>query len=318
MKECKKYRQWIWLALYDELPSDQKKVFEKHIKNCAECQLDYEEAEKAVKLLDQKIQVEPTQIQLDTNRSELHQRLIFDTQSRFQKSWRAKLWQIVSLEFAPALRLATATALLIIGILIGNFVFRSTGSGFESSQKQIAELNKANISNIESIQYDPSTRQVSIKLNTINDMMIRGDVEKPEIQELLAQTLLNEDRPNIRLKTVRALQNTHKIDEKVISALSEVIDKEENPGIRLKAVKLLTSIPITPSIKDVLTQVLVRVFLNDSNSAIRIEAFEGLSKVNNGSVTPVIFSAAKNDSSEYIRAKAKKILERTENPVLPE
>jgi len=149
-------------------------------------------------------------------------------------------------------------------------------------------------------------------------MMIQGDVEKPEIQELLAQTLLNEDRPNIRLKTVRALQNTHKIDDNVISALSEVIDKEENPGIRLKAVKLLTSIPITSSIKDVLTQVLVRVFLNDSNSAIRIEAFEGLSKVDNGSVTPVIFSAAKNDSSEYIRTKAKKILERTENPALPE
>jgi len=216
------------------------------------------------------------------------------------------------------LRLATATALLIIGVFLGNFIFKSNGSGLEFNQRQIAELEKGNISNIESIQYDPSTRQVSIKLNTINDMMIQGDVEKPEIQELLAQTLLNEDRPNIRLKTVRALQNTHKIDDNVISALSEVIDKEENPGIRLKAVKLLTSIPITSSIKDVLTQVLVRVFLNDSNSAIRIEAFEGLSKVDNGSVTPVIFSAAKNDSSEYIRTKAKKILERTENPALPE
>jgi len=90
MKECIKYRQWIWLALYDELPGDQKKVLEAHIKNCAECQLDYEEAEKAVKLLDQKIQVEPTQVQLDTNRSELHQRLLFLTQSRFQKGWTAK------------------------------------------------------------------------------------------------------------------------------------------------------------------------------------------------------------------------------------
>ena len=81
---------------------------------------------------------------------------------------------------------------------------------------------------------------------------------------------------------------------------------------------MLTSIPITSSVKEILAKVLVRVFLNDSNSAIRIEAFKGLSKIDNGSVAPVIFNAAKNDSSEYIRSKANQILDRTENPVVPE
>lgn len=318
MKECKNFHRLIWLYLYNELQDNQKKMFEQHLKNCPECQLDFEEAQKTLKLLDQKIQVEPTQIQLESDRSELHQRLLLITQPRFQKRWTTKLWQILSLDFTPAVRFATAAALLIVGIFLGNFVFRSNGSGFKFDQKQFAELQKANISNIESIQFDPETRQVSIKLSTINDMRIQGDVEKPEIQELLAQTLLNEERPNIRLKTVNALQNSNIIDKKIIDALGEVIDKEENPGIRLKAVKLLTSIPITSSVKDVLTQVLVRVLLNDSNSAIRIEAFKGLSKVDNGSVAPVIFNVAKNDSSEYIRTKAKTILDRTENPVLPE
>jgi len=318
MEKCKQFRRWILLAGYDELPANQKNMLEKHIKNCSECQLDYEEAEKAMRMLDQKIQLEPTVVQLETNRAELHQRLLFLTQPRFQKTWTTKLWQIVSLDFAPVLRFATAAALLIIGIFLGNLFFRSSDSGFEFDQQQLSGLDEAKISNIESIQYDPLTRQVSITLSTVNDMTIQGNVEKAEIQQLLAQTLMTEDRPNIRLKTVRALQHTKSLNENVIHALSELIDKEKNPGIRLKAVKLLTSIPITSSVKNTLSRVLIRVLLNDSNSAIRIEAFKGLSKIDNGSVAPVILSAVKNDSSEYIQTKAKQILERTENPALPE
>ena len=318
MEKCQQFRQWIWLAVYDELPVARKKILEDHIHNCPECQLDYEEAVKTVKLLDQKVQLEPTDLQLETSRVELNQRLLLFTQPHFQKKWWKKLWRIVSLDFAPTLRLATAAALLIIGMFFGNIFFSQNNSTFEFEQKQFSGLGESNISNIESIQYNPSTRQVSIILSTVNDVTIEGDVEKPEIQRILAQALMTEERPNFRLKTVRALQNTNTLDEKVIYTLREVIDKEENPGIRLKAVKLLTSIPITPTIKEILTKVLVRVLLNDSNSAIRIEAFKGLSKIDNGSVVPSIFNAAKNDSSEYIRSKAKQILERTENPVLPE
>ena len=91
MKKCKKYRQWIWLALYNELSSIEKIKFEEHINKCAECQLDYEEAQKTIKLFDQKIQVEPTQIQLEADRSELHQRLLLLTQPRFQKGWTSKI-----------------------------------------------------------------------------------------------------------------------------------------------------------------------------------------------------------------------------------
>ncbi|UCE07868.1 MAG: zf-HC2 domain-containing protein, partial [bacterium] len=297
MEKCQQFRHWIWLTVYNELSTDQKKVLEEHIKNCPECQLDYEEAVKTIKLFDQKFQFEPTDVQLETNRAELHQRLLLLTQPNFQKKWMTKLWRIISLDFVPVLRFATATVLLIIGIFLGRIFFNQNNLKFESDQKPVTDLFESNISNIESIQYDPASRQVSIKLSTINDMTIEGDVEKPEIQRVLAQALMTEERPNVRLKTVSALQNTHKLDEKVMYALREIIDKEENPGVRLKAVKLLTSIPITPTIKEMLTRVLVRVFLNDSNSAIRIEAFKGLNKIDNGSIAPVIFNAAKNDSS---------------------
>lgn len=318
MEKCQQFRQWIWLAVYNELPVDQENKFEEHIKECPDCQLDYEEAMETIKFFDQKIQLEPTDVQLETNRAELHQRLLLMTQPGFQKKWLAKLWQIISLDFDPGWRFATAAAILIIGIFLGKIFFTQDILKLASGQQPSPGLFGSNISNIESIQYDPITRQVSITMNTINDVTIQGDVEKPEIQQVLAQALMTDERPDVRLKTVRTLQNTKTLDEKVVYALREVVDKEENPGIRLKAVKLLTSIPITSSVKEILAKVLVRVFLSDSNSAIRIEAFKGLSKIDNGSVAPVIFNAAKNDSSEYIRSKANQILERTENPVVPE
>jgi len=318
MEKCHQFQQWIWLKAYNELPGDQQKILEEHIKDCPECQLDYEDAMKTIKLFDHKVQLEPTDIQLENSRDELHQRLLLITQPGFQKKWLYKLWQVISLDFAPALRFATVAAILLIGIFLGKIFFNQDTLKVASVQQPSPGLFESNIFNIESIQYDPTTRQVSITMNTINDVTIQGDLEKPEIQQVLAQTLINDERPDIRLKTVRALQNTRILDKKVVYALKEVVDKEENPGIRLKAVKLLASIPITPSIKEILANVLVRVFLNDSNSAIRIEAFKGLSKIDNGSITPVIFNAAKNDSSEYIRSKANQILERTENPAVPE
>ena len=317
MEKCQQYRQWIWLAAYNELPSDQKKILEEHIKECPECHLDYEEAVKTIRLFDQKVQLEPTDVQLETNRAELHQRLLLMTQPGFQKKWLAKVWRVISLDFAPALRFATAAAILIVGIFLGKIFFTQNTLKIASGQQLSPGPFESNLSNIESIQYDPTTRQVSITMNTISDVTIRGDIEKPEIQQMLVQSLMTDERPDVRLKTVRTLQNTKRLNEKFIFALREVVDKEENPGIRLKAVKLLTSIPITPSVKEILAKVLVRVFLNDSNSAIRIEAFKGLSKMDNGSVAPVIFNAAKNDSSEYIRSKANQILERTENPAVP-
>lgn len=317
MEKCQQFQQWIWLAVYNELPVDQQKTLAEHLKECPECQLDHEDAMETIKLFDQKVQIEPTDVHLEANRAELHQRLLLMTQPGFQKKWFAKLWQIISLDFAPVLRFATAAALLIVGILLGKIFFSQDTLKLASAQQPYPDLFGSNFSNIESIQYDPATRQVSITMNTVNDVTIQGDLEKPEIQRVLAQTLMTDERPDIRLKTVRALQNTKIFDEKIIFALKEVVDKEENAGIRLKAVKLLTSIPISSSVKEILANVLVRVFLNDSNSAIRIEAFKGLSKIDNDSVAPVIFNAAKNDSSEYIRSKANQILDRTENPAVP-
>ena len=317
MKKCEEIRELIWLAMYDEITSEQNSILENHLQTCSECQLDYEETRRTITLLNNKLQLGATELQLESSRTELHERLLFLTQPKLNKNWGAKLWQVVSLDFAPSWRFATAVALLFIGIFTGKFFFAMPRTGADAFFPSLAELLESNISNIESVHYDPGTRQVAIKLNTLNDFTIRGDIEKPEIQLMLAHSLANEERPNVRLKSVRALEQTRTLNDDAVHSLADLIDSEENTGIRLRAVKLLTSIPITPALKEVLAQTLLKVLLNDSNSAIRIEAFRGLSRIENGAIAPALFDAAKNDSSEFIRTKAQQMLERTENPVFP-
>ncbi|MCU0643480.1 MAG: zf-HC2 domain-containing protein [bacterium] len=190
MEKCKKNRKLIWLTIYNELSSEQKSQLEIHLQACSDCQSDYEEALRLRRALDEKIQVAPTAAQLEASRAELHQRLLLLSQPRLQKSWFDKVWQIVSLDFAPSWRFATAVALLTFGVLIGNFYSRKAATEYNFYQQQISELLESNISNIESVTYDPVTRQVAIELNTLNDFTIQGNIEKPEIQQLLAHSIV--------------------------------------------------------------------------------------------------------------------------------
>jgi hypothetical protein len=317
MKQCEKYRQLMWLKHYDELNKDQESELKNHLHDCPDCVLDLEEISQTKMLLDKKIQLKPTASFLDQNRTELHQRLLLATQSKYRSSWQKKMWAILSLEFSPVLRFSTAVAMLLIGLLFGNLLFKAETVEEDFAQQQFSVLSETNVTGVESINYDPDTRQVVMKLNTMKQLIIQGDMERPEMKQLLVQTLINEERPNIRLKTVGALSLTKSYDQQIINALVEVLENDENPGIRLKAVRLLKQIPINSSIKNLMTNVLIHVLLKEENSAIRNEAIDGLDKLKNGSHDPIIFNAARNDTSEYVRSQAAIMLQRTENPDVP-
>lgn len=318
MNQCEKYRQLMWLQLYDELNENQKSELNDHLQGCPDCVLNLEEINESKILLDTKIQLKPTASFLEQNRTELHQRLLLATQHKYRINWKKKMWEMLSLNFSPALRFSTAVAMLLIGILFGNLLFKAEPLEEDLARQQFPPLSETNIASVESIDYNPDTRQVVMKLNTTKQLTVQGDMERPEIKQLLARTLISEERPNIRLKTVGALSLTRSYDEHVINALVEVLENDENPGIRLKAIRLLTDTPVNTSIKTVVTNALIHVLLKEKNSAIRNEAIDGLSKLRNGSLDPIIFNAAKNDTSEYVRSKAAIMLQRTENPDVPD
>jgi len=311
MKKCKQFHRLIWLSVYDEISDEQQKLLKEHLKDCTECQLDFEEAQQAIKLLNQKVQITPSEKMMKEIRTELHQRLLLMTQPKVKKNWLKAVKQIVTLDLPPALRFSAAVVMLLFGIIIGRFFFTPESMNF---QQNFPDLDNTKIANVRSVYYDPASGNISIQLSTFNNLTVEGSPEKPEIQQLLAKTLLLENRPNIRLETVNVLTHTRSFNRQVIEALIQVLEKDENPGIRLKAVKLLSVIPVDSSLRDLITRIFLKVLLKEKNTAIRIQALNGLEKLTEKSFIPALYQAAKKDTNEYIRNKAVHIIERIENP----
>ena len=311
MKKCKQFHRLIWLSVYDEISDEQQKLLKEHLKDCTECQLDFEEAQQAIKLLNQKVQITPSEKMMKEIRTELHQRLLLMTQPKVKKNWLKAVKQIVTLDLPPALRFSAAVVMLLFGIIIGRFFFTPESMNF---QQNFPDLDNTKIANVRSVYYDPASGNISIQLSTFNNLTVEGSPEKPEIQQLLAKTLLLENRPNIRLETVNVLSQTRSFNRQVIEALIQVLEKDENPGIRLKAVKLLSVIPVDSSLRDLITRIFLKVLLKEKNTAIRIQALNGLEKLTEKSFIPALYQAAKKDTNEYIRNKAVHIIERIENP----
>ena len=311
MKKCKQFHRLIWLSVYDEISDEQQNLLKEHLKDCTECQLDFEEAQQAIKLLNQKVQITPSEKMMKEIRTELHQRLLLMTQPKVKKNWLMRMKQIVTLDFNPVLRFSAAVVMLLFGIIIGRFFFTPESMNF---QQNFPDLDNTKIANVRSVYYDPASGNISIQLSTFNNLTVKGSPEKPEIQQLLAKTLLQENRPNIRLETVNVLSKTRSFNRQVIEALIQVLEKDENPGIRLKAVKLLSIIPVDSSLRDLITRIFLKVLLKEKNTAIRIQALNGLEKLTEKSFIPALYQAAKKDTNEYIRNKAVHIIERIENP----
>jgi len=219
-------------------------------------------------------------------------------------------------------QLAAAAALVIIGVALDRAFLitppKPSGGAAELLQ-QIAAAQPIAAENgsvsplmagVEYIRIDPQTEQVEIHYNLVNDIQLRGSADDPAIRRVLAYALTQNDRPNVRLKAVKALAEKPIADDDVISALVHAVQNDDNEGIRLKAAQVLRGAPISDKIKNALSLVLLR----DSNAAVRMEALESLGKASLTENEMAALHAAAADSNDYVRMQAKQLIERRENP----
>ncbi|MDZ7265335.1 MAG: zf-HC2 domain-containing protein, partial [candidate division KSB1 bacterium] len=186
MKNCKHFRQQLIVATYHELSAEDLALLQQHLAQCQACQTEAAELGAIMNLLQLKVQLEPTDRQLEANRSELHRRLLLKKQRSSSARFWTRVWQLVSLDFAPSIRFAAALGLLVIGIFLGR-TFLPSNTAYSS---QLMELAESNLAQVQAIEYNQQTRQVSIQFNAINHVTIEGDLDRSEIQRLLAQVLV--------------------------------------------------------------------------------------------------------------------------------
>jgi hypothetical protein len=230
-------------------------------------------------------------------------------------------WQEWFFSAQPLWQLGAAAALLLVGIFIDRIFLQSPSSASGTAAELLQQIVTAQpvatengsvsplMAGVEYIHIDPLTERVEIHFNLVNDVQLRGRPDDPAIRRVLTYALTQNDRPNVRLKAVKALAESPVANDDVISALVHALKNDENEGIRLKAAQVLRNLPVDDKIKGALSWVLLR----ENNAAIRMEALEALSSTPLTEREAAAVHAATADSNEYVKMQAKRLIERRGN-----
>jgi hypothetical protein len=174
------------------------------------------------------------------------------------------------------------------------------------SPKQNATMQAASIGGITSIDRQPNTDKVKINYDRIVPESVEGQVNDPQIQDLLTFAARNNvNNSGVRLDSVDLL--TSKPDDpRVREALTYALRYDSNPGVRLKALDGLAGY-VKQDIR--VRNAVLEALLNDSNLGVRSGALHALEPVRgDSSVRMALQQLAKEDPSAYIRTESQREL----------
>jgi hypothetical protein len=315
------YKDRLQLMLYDELSTQDQQDLERHLEGCAECRAELEELKRFHSVLAQHTPSFVTDALLQEARYELRGAL--RTERLKQPIWEKLAERVHNLIFQQYKIAFGAVATLAVGLFLGYLVF-SPGSGEREIQQLPTQAAKktaqplggnTQITNVRFVNSDPTSGEVEFTFDAVKPARMKGSVNDPEIQEVLAYALLNEQNPGVRLRSVDAIGFEHlkptggegDIKRTLITALKS----DKNPGVRKEALAVLQKFPFGEEIKQAFLDVLV----HDTNSGLRIAAINALedARGENLPLDPEVLQVFKqkmqSDDNNYIRLRARAVVE---------
>ena len=284
----------LLLYLLKELSHRERKSIEIHLRTCHQCQAILEREKQFLKTLSGQQRQEPTEQLLQTCRNRLQVHLQEEARLKTRKLSLLKIGEYITIRI-PVKQFATVIAIFFLGVALGRFFsLRDTDHGLSSKESILALQSSMPVGDLQIVPSGEKPGQVEIRFRALQEGRIQGSLDDPDIQYALAYALVNAPHDNIRLKSVRLLQNFHQ-DESVQSALIHALEKDQNPGIRLKAIQLLKTLPVNKRIK----KILVSALFKDPNTGIQIEAANALSQSDDPDILPILQKKAADD--DYIK-----------------
>ena len=304
---CDWTRDNVVLYIYEELPDDAKFEFERHIQHCIACRRELESAREFKENMAAFPVHEISPNLLAANRMELQEALEHTEQSR---GWGMFVFDFAGwmhqLKLAPAL----TAALLIFGFAGGV----GTTYSILKPKGPLTPPPVANIAGIESIIPQENSNKVTIKYDTLTPQTTEGDINDPEIQQLLLLACKNNRDAGVRLVCIDQMKkqlNSQPEDNAVREALVYALRYDQNPGVRLKALDGLKGyVKDDRHVRDAVLEAL----MHDTNAGVRSEAISLLDQVKaDGNVRDTLRVLAERDQNKYIRNESKRILGSTPN-----
>ncbi len=318
------YKEWIPLAVDNDLNDNEQIEFDKHLNECAECQAEYDGQKKLKLLLIDNTLPEPDDYLLFQARQQLRDALRKERSDKPSlKNLLGRIFTLRKFQFAFG-----GAALLIVGFFAGYLFFRTNpvqivngtdtngmietashenSSGFDLSQ------NDVRITNIRFIDQDASDGEIEFIFDAVKPVRMKGSVNDEMIKNVLTYSMLNVENPGVRLNSINLISSESKAepDSDIKDAVITVAKFDENPGVRLQAIKLLSNLSYDEKIKNTLLYVL----MNDEISGNRVEAINCLmaaQKKGTGFTEDELSIFKKKmtaDENRYIRYQAKTVLE---------
>ena len=111
----------LLLYLLGELPPEEKKNVDKHLRTCRQCEKLMEEGKTLLRLMRQHTQPEPSDPLLEECRTHLRERIREESVRKTRQRLWTNIWDHIPFQI-PTKQLVTATVLFLFGLILGRFL----------------------------------------------------------------------------------------------------------------------------------------------------------------------------------------------------
>jgi len=312
--EHQTYKEMIQLALLDELNDEELNKLHQHLIECSECQAEYDRLKKYYDAVEKNKTADIDELFLQDARRQFRLKLDYDLS---KQTILERLLNSFRLFFTVNKKPVFAGAFsLVLGLSLGYLFFNPYGSAKISSISENLGLTGGNteISNVQFVNNSSNNGEVEFTFDAVKRVTVKGKLNDPSVQKILADALVNEKNPGTRIQTASALANqtmtNNKANPKVKSALITALKYDGNPGVRMEALKALLNLPYDNDVNESLLYALQ----HDKNSGLRIAAINGLAsaKLNGKEIgqegMKILNQKVKNDDNEYVRLRAASLI----------
>lgn len=213
--------------------------------------------------------------------------------------------------------------LFAVGVLTGMYGLQknveSVGVAAVSSDGiESMDQGEVDISGVEFIDSDASDGRVEFVFEAVRPVRIKGTLDDPRIQKVLAHAVVNEQNSGVRLRAISTAgaQGNPTAEGEIKRALITALKSDPNTGVRNEAYAALMKYPFDDDIK----AALIHVLTYDENPKLRIEAVSRLEMQIRTENRPdpvlvdVFKSRMETDQNTFVRTKARTVVESLANP----
>jgi hypothetical protein len=317
--EHRKYAEMLYLYSAGEANNEQKEIIRKHLSECQACreELDYyyhlnqSFSNSPGKSVPEDLLVKARtelrgRIRIERSRENPIDKFINNTLYFFRNNYKYAL---------------NGAAGIAAGLIIGFFIFKGNSAADFISDTSGVEVRTvassvpeefSSIRNIRLNDADPYDDHIELSFDAVKQVNISGSINDENIRNFLLYAILNGNNPGVRLNSLNLLNASGQMqfDSEIKEAIISAVRYDQNPGVRREALKVLQTFPFDQDVK----RSYIHIILNDSSSAMRIDAINHLIDAQDkgallsGEEQELFRERIMQDDNNYIRLRARAVL----------